>query len=104
MLPLMLKMYVGRLGDAGAPLQPRIDSEIANHLGYVEYSLKGVQFLVDDKFSAADVQMSFVGEVAGAFGLHSGYPNLDAWVARLHSRSAYQSAIQRGGPYGMATN
>jgi glutathione S-transferase len=54
MLPLMLKMYVGRLGDAGAPLQPRIDSEIANHLGYVEYSLKGVPFLVDDKFSAAD--------------------------------------------------
>src|SRR5436305_5567489 len=25
MLPLMLNMYVGRLGEAGAPLQPRID-------------------------------------------------------------------------------
>ena len=33
MLPLMLNMYVARLGEAGAPLQPRIDSEIANHLG-----------------------------------------------------------------------
>ena len=30
MLPLMLKMYTGRLGEAAAPLHPRIDSEIAN--------------------------------------------------------------------------
>lgn len=102
MLPLMLKMYVGRLGDAAAPLQPRIDSEIANHLGYVEQALVGVRYLVGDDFSAADVQMSFVGEVAGAFGLRSRFPNLDAWVARMHARPAYQAAIKRGGPYGMA--
>ena len=102
MLPLMLKMYVGRLGDAGAPLQPRIDAEIANHLGYVEQALDGVRYLVGDHFSAADVQMSFVGEVAGAFGIRSRFPNLDAWVARLHSRPAYQTAIKRGGPYAMA--
>ena len=36
MLPLMLQLYVSRLGEAGAPLAPRIESEIANHLGYVE--------------------------------------------------------------------
>jgi glutathione S-transferase len=36
MLPLMLNLYVSRLKEAGAPLHPRIDSEIANHLGYVE--------------------------------------------------------------------
>lgn len=35
MLPLMLNLYVGRLGDAGAPLHPRIESEVANYLGYL---------------------------------------------------------------------
>jgi hypothetical protein len=35
MLPLMLRMYVGFLGDAGRPLHPRIKSEIATHFGYV---------------------------------------------------------------------
>ena len=40
MLPLMLKLYVSRLGEAGAPLAPRIDSEMANHLGYVDRSLR----------------------------------------------------------------
>ena len=102
MLPLMLKMYVGRLGDAGAPLQPRIDSEIANHIGYVERSLAGTSYLVGDTFSAADVQMSFVGEVLGAFNLRGDYPNIDAWVRRLHARPAYQAAVARGGPYNMA--
>lgn len=103
MLPLMLKMYVARLGDSGAALHPRIDSEIANHLGYVEASLDGVDYLVGDTFSAADVQMSFVGEVAGAFGLRSRFPELDAWITRLHQRPAYQAAITRGGPYGLAS-
>ena len=36
MLPLMLNLYVVPAGEAGAPLHPRIDSEIANHLGYLD--------------------------------------------------------------------
>jgi len=97
----MLKMHVWRLDDAGAPLQPRINSEIANHLGYVEKALNGAQYLVGDRFSAADVQMSFVCEVAGAFGLRSHFSNLDAWVVRLQTKPAYKAAVNRGGPYQM---
>ena len=41
MLPLMLNLYVSRLKEAAAPLQPRIDSETANHLGYINGALKG---------------------------------------------------------------
>ena len=103
MLPLLLKMYVGRLGEAGAPLYPRIDSEIANHLGYVEAALDNVPWLLGPLFSAADIQMSFVGEVAGAFGLRTHYPNIDAWVKRFQARPAYQRALERGGPYSFAT-
>ncbi len=100
MLPLLLKLYVSRLGDAGAPLQPRIDSEIANHLGFVERSLQGREWLVGDAASGADVQMSFVGEAAR--GLRAGYPAIDAWVRRFQQRPAYRRALERGGPYSMA--
>ncbi|MEO7851814.1 MAG: glutathione S-transferase [Rubrivivax sp.] len=99
MLPLLLKLYVSRLGDAGAPLWPRIESEIANHLGYVESSLQGRQWLVGDDLSGADIQMSFVGEVAGSRGNRENYPNLDAWVKRFQARPAYKRALERGGPY-----
>ncbi len=102
MLPLLLKMYVGRLGDAGAPLHPRIEGEIANHLGYVEKSLEGKDWLVGNTLSGADIQMSFVGEVAGAFGLRASHPNIDAWVKRFQARPAYQKALDRGGPYSFA--
>ena len=100
MLPLLLKLYVSRLGDAGAPLKPRIDSEIANHLGHVERSLQGREWLVGDRLSGADVQMSFVGEAAR--GLRADYPNLDAWVRRFQQRPAYRRALERGGPYSLA--
>ncbi len=100
MLPLLLKLYVGRLGDAGAPLAPRINSEIANHLGYVNQALEGREWLVGDSLSGADIQMSFVGEAAR--GLRSEYPNMDAWVKRFQARPAYRKALERGGPYSMA--
>ena len=102
MLPLMLNLYAMRLGAAAAPLTPRIESEIANHLGYVDSALKGRQFLVGDSLTGADIQMSFVGEVAGAFGKRAAYPNLDKWVARLHERPAYKKALERGGAYSLA--
>lgn len=102
MLPMMLKLYTGRLGEAAAPLAPRIDSEIANHLGYVEASLSGRDWLVGDTITGADIQMSFVGEIAGAFGLRGHYPNIDAWVNRFQARPAYQRALERGGAYSYA--
>jgi glutathione S-transferase len=103
MLPFLLKLYVSRLGEAGAPLWPRIESEIANHLGFVEQSLHGRQWLVGGTLSGADIMMSFVGEVAGARADRSSYPSLDAWVKRFQQRPAYRKALERGGPYSFAS-
>ncbi len=102
MLPLMLFMYVSRLGEAGAPLHPRIESEMANHLGYLNDSLAGRDWLLGDELSGADVQLSFVGEVTGAFGRLDQYPNIKAWVERFQARPAYKAALARGGDYSMA--
>ena len=101
MLPLLLKLYVSRLGDAGAPLWPRIDSELANHLGFVDRALAGRDWLLGDALSGADVQMSFVGEAAR--GLRASYRHIDAWVRRFQQRPAYRRALERGGPYSMAS-
>ena len=100
MLPLMLNMYVGRLGEAGAPLHPRIQSEMANHLSYVEDTLAGQDWLLGD-FTAADVQMSFVGEVARAMGQMDKYPNMKAWVERFQARPAYKRSLEKGGAYNL---
>ena len=101
MLPLMLNMYVARLGEAGAPLHPRIQGEMANHLGYVDRALAGRDYLMGKDLTAADIQMSFVGEVAGAFGQFANYPNIAAWVRRFQDRPAYRAALTKGGPYNL---
>jgi glutathione S-transferase len=102
MLPLMLRFYTMRLGDAAAPLKPRIDEEIGNHLGFVEASLAGRPYLMGEDLTGADIQMSFVGEIATVLGQTGDKPNLAAWVKRLHARPAYAAAVEKGGAYAFA--
>lgn len=102
MLPLMLRLYTSRLGDAAAPLEPRISSEIANHLSYVNQALGSNDWLVANRFSAADIQMSFVGEVGRAYNALDELPALNAWVERFQARPAYRKALELGGPYRFA--
>lgn len=101
MLPLMLALYAGRLGEAAAPLLPRIESEIANHLGYLDRSLQGRAWLVGEGLTGADIQMSFVAELAGTLGKRAAYPALDAWIRALQQRPAYRRAVERGGAYAL---
>jgi glutathione S-transferase len=97
MLPLLLALYAGFLGDGAAMLRPRIDAEIANNLSYVESGLEGREFFVSDDLTGADIQMLFVLEAAGA--RLEPYPSAVAYRDRMHARPAYQRAIERGGPY-----
>jgi glutathione S-transferase len=99
MLPLLLKLYVGRLKEAGAPLSPRIESEIKNHFDYMSSALGDRDYFVGNQFSAADIQLSFVLDAGGSRGPLRDYPNLVSLHERLKARTAYRQAIERGGPY-----
>jgi glutathione S-transferase len=101
MLPLMLLLYAGRLGEAAAPLMPRIEGELANHLGYIDRSLAGREWLLDE-LTGADITLSFVGELAGVYGRFAQYPAIEAWVKRIWARPAYKRALEKGGAYSFA--
>jgi glutathione S-transferase len=101
MLPLMVNLYIMRLGDAAAPLKPRVDDEINRHMGFINDALAGKDYLLGE-FSGADVQLSFAGEVARAFGRLETLPNVKAWVERLHARPAFVKSIEKGGAYNLA--
>lgn len=102
MLPLLLKLYVSRLGDAGQPLWPRIDSELQSHFAYMSGALGDNDWFVANRFSAADIQLSFVVEAGSMRGPVADYPNLVKYKDRFRARPAYQRALQRGGPYKFA--
>lgn len=101
MLPMMLLLYVMRLGEAGAPLHPRIESEIATHIGYIDRSLGGRDYLLGPEFTAADIQVSFPLEAARTFGKLQAYPTAAAYLDRLEARPAFRRALEKGGPFAL---
>lgn len=99
MLPLLLRLYTGRLGDAAAPLMPRIDGETINHFSYLSKSLGDNAFFLGDELSAADIMLSFPIEAANMRGGLVRLPNLAEFVKRIQARPAYKKALGRGGDY-----
>jgi glutathione S-transferase len=77
-----------------------INPNIQQQLDYMEAELGKAAWFAGAEFSAADIQMSFPLEAAGARGgLGEGRPKLAAFLQRIHARPAYQRALERGGPY-----
>ena len=99
MLPIMLKLYLGRLGEAGKPLEARVVSEIENHMGYLDSRLGRNDWFVANEFSAADIQLSFVIQAARLLYGLAKFPNLARFLDRIHARPAYKRALEKGGAY-----
>ncbi|HTO08095.1 MAG TPA: glutathione S-transferase [Myxococcota bacterium] len=99
MLPVMLKLYLSRIGDAGAPLAPRVTSEIENHFGYLDRELAGKDWFVGKELSAADINLSFPIQVCRLLHGLDKFPNLARFLERVHARPAYKRGLEKGGPY-----
>jgi glutathione S-transferase len=99
MTPFLLALYTARLGDAAAPLQPRIQEQIGAHVAYFSQSLGSNDWLVENTLSGADIMMSFIAEIASAQGLGAAFPNIAAYAKRLLARPAWQAAAAKTEPY-----
>ena len=102
MTPILLALYVGRLGEAGAALQPRIQQQLHSHFAYMDQIIRPSGHFVLDELSAVDIMMSFPAEVAIKQGRGEEFPKLAAYVESLQARPAYQAALTKGGPYRFA--
>lgn len=103
MIPILLALYVARLGEAGKPLEPRITSELRNHFAFMESMVRDSGHFVLDELSAVDIMMSFPAEVAVArYNAAKYYPKLAAYVAAAHERPAFKRALEKTAPYAFA--
>lgn len=102
MTPILLALYVGKLGAAGAPLGPRIEQQLDVHFNYMEAVLRPSGHFVLDALSAVDIMMSFPAEVAVRQGRGEAHPKLADFVQRIHARPGFVRALERGGSYAFA--
>ena len=112
MPPLLLSLVFSRVKQAPMPffakpiaraiadkaLSGFVDPQIKLHLDYLEDELGRYPWFAGERFTAADIQMSFPVE-AGAVRGAGQRPNLDGFLDRIHARPAYQRALERGGPF-----
>jgi glutathione S-transferase len=117
MNPLLMKLVFNKILQAPMPffakpiakgiankvLSSFVDPNIQSQLDYMEAELGKSEWFAGPKFTAADIQMSFPLEAAAQrAGLDESRPKLKAFLKRIHTRQAYQRALQRGGPYDFA--
>ena len=97
-VPFFVRPLVNRI-VAGVD-QAFLRQQIKTHLDFVEDHLSCHDWLVDGRFGAADIQLSFPLEAAlSRTGMADRYPRLAQYVARLQARPAYLRALAAGGPY-----
>ena len=97
MTPILLNLYVSKLGEAGAPLHPRIEAELTSHFAYMESLLRPSGHFILDELSAADIMLSFPAQFALRLERANDFPKLAAFVAAFEARPAYQRAVEKGG-------
>jgi glutathione S-transferase len=80
-----------------------LDHNVRRNLDFMESTLSSSRWFAGEKFSAADIQMSFALDAAESrTSLREDYPQLSAFLDRSRSRPAYQAAISKGGEYQLA--
>jgi glutathione S-transferase len=102
MTPILLNLYTSRLGEAAAPLQPRIQQQLASHFEFLDSQILPSGYLVGDSLTGADIMNSFPAEAAVKMGYAANLPKLSAYVEMIHARPAFQVALEKGGAYNFA--
>jgi len=97
MLPLLLRIYVSRLGEGGAPLHGRIDEQVTSYFDYLDSIVRPSGFFIDDDLTAADIMLSFPVILATQQAESQRWPMLKAFVDAIKARPAWQRAQEQTG-------
>ena len=96
-LPVMCRLFMGmetRSGDQ--PMDGYIAKEVALDFGYIESILTERDYFAGAQFTAADIMMGSMLEIAANLGLLEGRSKTVAYIEKLQQRAAYQKAASFG--------
>ena len=93
--PLLLKMLTLRSGVDHPVITPFSDAEIKLHYGHITNQLADNDYILGDQFSGADFGTCYVVSMGERLGQLTNYPELQAYMQRCMSRSAFQRAVEK---------
>ena len=90
-------------GIADKVMQSYVGPNVQNNLRYIEQHLGSNSWFAGEQITGADFQLIYPLEAAlYRDSQASEYPNIAAWVKRVHALPTYQTALEKGGPYDYA--
>ncbi|AEE21303.1 MULTISPECIES: glutathione S-transferase family protein [Paraglaciecola] len=98
--PFFVKMVANKIADK--VMDGYYGLNLVANLKYVEQYLAENEWFAGDTLTGADIQMSFPLEAMASRNVPGQYPNIAAYVKRIHERPAYQQGLSRGGQYDYA--
>jgi len=96
-LPVMFTLFMGmetRSGDQ--KMDGYIAKEVALDFGYIESTLAERAYFAGAEFTAADIMMQIMLEIAVNLGLLKGKDKTIAYLAKIQQRPAYLKAVSFG--------
>lgn len=116
MPPLLLSLVFARLRKAPMPFFVKrvargiadkamatfVGPQLTLHLDFIEDTLAQQPWFAGERFTAADIQMSFPVEAATRRAGDRERPNLRSFLERIRARPAYRAALERGGGFDIA--
>jgi glutathione S-transferase len=97
--PLGMLLFARVFRIENPAFESYVKNQVDLHLGYITGLLAGREFVLGDRFSAADIQLTFTLQMARRSKLLEERPQLLAYIAKLETRDAYKRAIDKGGPF-----
>tara|TARA_R110002012_G_scaffold151810_1_gene311790 strand:- start:281 stop:946 length:666 start_codon:yes stop_codon:yes gene_type:complete len=98
--PFFVKIIANKIADK--VMDGYYGVNLVANLKFVEQYLADNEWFAGDALSGADIQMSFPLEAMASRNVAGDYPNIAAFVKRIHARPAYQQGLSRGGQYDYA--
>ena len=96
-MPVMFKLFMAmesRNGDQ--PMDGYVAKEVGLDFGYIESTLAQRDYFAGSEFTAADIMMTIILEIAASNGLLKGHEKTQAYLVKVQQRPAYQKAANFG--------
>lgn len=97
-LPIMMTLLGGRTGGLNDGMKAFVEPQLAKTLDYIASGIGNGPFLMGDRLTLADIQMSYMLAIAEMAGALESYPAIVAYIERLKQHPSFQRATERGGP------
>lgn len=93
--PLLVKMLLLRSDEPHVTLTPYSERETVLHLRHIANQLGDNEYIMGDKFSAADFGVTYVVSLAKRLGLLESHASLNDYLERNLARDAFKRAVEK---------